>query len=767
MAHRIRRAAVIGSGVMGAAIAAHLTNAGIPTLLLDIVPKEGTDRNAIVKAGLDKATKARPAAFMSRDRAALISVGNLEDDLAKLGEVDWIIEAAVENLDIKRQLWENVEKHAHPNAIISSNSSGIPMSLQIEGRSQSFCERFIGAHFFNPPRYLFLLELIPTKDTKPEIIEELRYFGDRILGKGIVIANDVPGFVANRVGVYSMMHALRVMFEMKLTPDYVDALTGPLIGRPKSATFRTADISGLDVLKSVATNLGKATGEDFSIPDVVLQMVDKGLLGEKTKAGFFKSSKDESGKRTILTINFDTLEYENRGKVKIAETDSIKGMESAADRTKALLTLDGTVGDFMRRTTFPLLHYAASKVGVVANSFVEIDNGMKWGYGWELGPFEIMDALGIKEVAAEFAKQGREIPPIIQEHLDKGKNTFYDAAKPRPRAEGVIILSDVKKDKSRIVKSTADASLVDVGDGVLLLEFHAKMNALGDGAVQMSKEALKIVPTGFAGLVVGNQGENFSAGANLAMVLMGAQAKQWEMLNQAMVEFQGMTTGFRYAPFPVVAAPFNLSLGGGCEIPMYCDAVQAHAELYMGLVEMGVGLIPAGGGTTEMTIRFTEQLLPEAEPFEAAKRAFQLIALAKTSTSALEARELGFLRATDAITMSRERVISDAKKRVLDLATSYVPPTKRMVRVQGEAAYANLAMAAWAMHEGKAITEYEMHLARTVAKVIAGGTQNFATVVSEDHLLALEREAFLSLCGEQKTQERIMHTLTTGKPLRN
>jgi 3-hydroxyacyl-CoA dehydrogenase len=767
MAHRIRRAAVIGSGVMGAAIAAHLTNAGIPTLLLDIVPKEGTDRNAIVKAGFEKATKARPAAFMSRERAALISLGNLEDDLAKLGEVDWIIEAAVENLDIKRQLWENVEKHANPNAIISSNSSGIPMSLQVEGRSQAFRERFIGAHFFNPPRYLFLLELIPTKDTKPEIIEELRYFGDRILGKGIVIANDVPGFVANRIGVYSMMHALRVMFEMKLTPDYVDALTGPLIGRPKSATFRTADISGLDVLKSVATNLGKATGEDFGIPDVVMKMVDKGLLGEKSKAGFFKSSKDESGKRTILTINFDTLEYENRGKVKIAETESIKGMDSAADRTKALLALDGTVGDFMRRTTFPLLHYAASKVGVVANSFVEIDNGMKWGYGWELGPFEIIDVLGIKEVAAEFAKQGRDIPPIMQEYMDKGKNSFYDATKPRPRAEGVIILSDVRKDKARIVKSTSDASLVDIGDGVLLLEFHAKMNALGDGAVQMSKEAAKIVPTGFAGLVIGNQGENFSAGANLAMVLMGAQAKQWEMLNQAMVEFQGMTTGFRYAPFPVVAAPFNLSLGGGCEIPIYCDAVQAHAELYMGLVEMGVGLIPAGGGTTEMTIRFTEQLLPEAEPFEAAKRAFQLIALAKTSTSALEARELGFLRPTDAITMSRERIIADAKKRVLELAPSYVPPTKRMVRVQGEAAYANLAMAAWAMHEGKAITEYEMHLARTVAKVIAGGTQNFATVVSEDHLLALEREAFLSLCGEQKTQERIMHTLTTGKPLRN
>jgi 3-hydroxyacyl-CoA dehydrogenase len=771
MAQRIRRAAVIGSGVMGAAIAAHLTNAGIPTLLLDIVPKDapaqGAERYAIVKAGLEKASKAKPAPFMSRDRAALVSVGNLEDDLARLGEVDWIIEAAVENLDIKRKLWENVEKHAHPNAIISSNSSGIPMSLQIEGRSQAFRERFIGAHFFNPPRYLFLLELIPTKDTKPEIIEELKSFGDRVLGKGIVIANDVPGFVANRVGVFSLMHAVRVMFDMKLTPDTVDALTGPLIGRPKSATFRTADISGLDVLTSVAGNLAKATGEDFAIPAPVLQMAEKGLLGEKTKAGFFKSTRDESGKRAILTLNFDTFEYENKGKVKIAEIETIRGMESAADRMKALLALDNYVGEFMRRTTYPMMHYAASKVGVVADSFVEIDNGLKWGFGWELGPFEIFDILGVKEVAAVFEKEGMSVPAVVAERIKSGSNSFYDASKPRPRAEGVIILSDVRKNKASIVKTTSDASLVDIGDGVLLLEFHAKMNALGDGAVQMTQAALELVPKGFAGLVVGNQGENFSAGANLAMVLMAAQAKQWDMLDQAMIAFQGMTTSFKYAPFPVVAAPFNLALGGGCEVSIYCDAIQAHAELYMGLVEVGVGLLPAGGGTTDILIRFTDQLHPEAEPFEAVKRAFQLIATAKTSTSALEARELGFLNAKDRITMSRERVVADAKKRVLELAPGYVAPVKRSVRVLGEAAYANLSMAAWTMNEAKQITDYELHLARTIARVLSGGMQNYATVVSEDHLLALEREGFLKLAGEAKTQERIMATLTTGKPLRN
>ncbi len=767
MAQTIRRAAVIGSGTMGAAIAAHLTNAGIPTLLLDIVPKEGTDRNAIVKAGLDRAAKSRPASFMSKDRQRLISIGNLEDDLGKLAEVDWIIEAAVENLDIKRTLWENVEKHASPTAIISSNSSGIPMSLQIEGRSQSFRERFIGAHFFNPPRYLFLLELIPTKDTKPEIIEQLRHFGDVVLGKGIVIANDVPGFVANRVGVFSLMHAVRVMVELGLTPDVVDALTGPIIGRPKSATFRTADITGLDVLNSVATNLGKATGENFAIPPFLGTMVEKGMLGEKTKKGIYQSSKDASGKRKILTLNFDTFEYEDKGKVKLPELDAVKGMDSAADRLKSLLAAEGTIGDFMRSSTYEMLHYAASKVGVVANSYVEIDNGLQWGFGWELGPFHIIDLLGAKEIAAMFAKQGKDVPAILKEYAESGKKFYPDNEAP-PRAAGVLILSDIKGDKKRIIKSTTDASLVDIGDGVLLLEFHSKMNALGEDAVRMIQQSHTLVPQlGFAGMVVGNQGEQFSAGANLAVVLMAAGAGQWEAINDAIKNFQQASLGLRYAPFPVVAAPFGLALGGGCEFSMYSDAIQSHAELYMGLVEMGVGLIPAGGGTTEMLIRFTDQLHPDADPFEAVKRAFQLIAMAKTSTSALEARELGFLRSSDDITMSRERVIADAKKRVLELADGYVTPTPRMVKVMGEAGYANLAMAAWSMNEAKQISDHDLHLAKTLAKILSGGMQNFATEVHENHLLDLEREAFLSLCGEKKTQERIMHTLTTGKPLRN
>lgn len=766
MVHSFQRVAVIGSGTMGAAIAAHLANAGIPTLLLDIVPKEGTDRNAIGKAGLERAIKARPASFMSAARQQLITVGNLEDDIAKLAEVDWVVEAAVENLEIKRQLWEKVEQYVSPDAIISSNSSGIPMHLQIEGRSASFRERFIGAHFFNPPRYLYLLELIPTKDTKPEVIEKLRHFGDVILGKGIVIANDVPGFVANRVGVYSLAHAVRTMVSMGLTPDVVDALTGPLIGRPKSATFRTADLTGLDVLQSVASNLGKTTGENFDIPDVINQMVSKGLLGEKSKQGFYKAEKSPDGKRKILTLNFTTLQYEDRGKVKLPEIEAIKGKSSAAQRIVGLLELDGQIGDFIRNTTFEMLWYASSKVGIVADSWTEIDNGLKWGFGWELGPFEIIDLLGAPQVAATLARHGRDLPPVLKEFAEKGKK-FYPDDKPGSLPDFFVVLNNIKKTPQNIVKSGAEASLIDIGDGVLLMEFHAKMNVLGEDAVKMALAAREIVPTGFAGLVIGNQGENFSAGANLGMVAMAAAGGQWDLLQQAMLNFQNMTCGMRSAPFPVVSAPFNLALGGGCEISVWSDAIQAHAELYMGLVEVGVGLIPAGGGTTEMLIRFTEQLHPEAEPFEAVKRAFQLIALAKTSTSAFEARDLGFLQSHDGITMNRNRVIADAKKRVLTMADAYVPPAPRTVKVLGEAAYANLCMAAWTMAEAKQITEYELHLAKTLAKILAGGTQNYVMEVPESYLLELEREAFLSLCGEKKTQERIMHTLTTGKPLRN
>jgi 3-hydroxyacyl-CoA dehydrogenase len=766
MSNTIRHAAVIGSGTMGAAIAAHIANAGIPVLMLDIPAKEGTDRNAIGKAGLDRASKAKPASFMNNSRARLITVGNTEDDIAKLADVDWVVEAVLEDLTIKRQLWENVEKYVSPTAIISSNSSGIPMHLQIQGRSDSFRKRFVGAHFFTPPRYLHLLELIPTPETEAHVIETLKYFGDHVLGKGIVLANDVPGFVANRIGVYSMVKAMNIMIDMGLTPDVVDVLTGPILGRASSATFRTADLSGIDIIYHVTNGLKEATGEDFIVPEIINKMMTAKFLGEKTKQGFYKATKDEKGKRKILTLNFDTMEYEDKGKVKIAELEKIKE-KPLHDRIKTALALQDANGEYLRRTSFEMIHYAASKVGIVADSYVDIDNGLKWGFGWEIGPFETCDVLGIGNVVAELEKMGKDIPPLLKEKLQQGEK-FYPDEQPVPRPKGTLFVADVRRDATRVVKGMDNASLVDIGDGVLLLEVHTKMNVITQDVSELMAQALEIIPKhGFTGLVIGNQGEHFCAGANILTIAMASQAGQYDMLTAVMHQFQAAVRGLRYAPFPVVSAPFNLTLGGGVELTMIGDTRVAGAELYMGLVEMGVGLIPAGGGTTELLWRFNQQLLPEAEPFEAVKRTFQTISLAKTSTSAYDAQDLGLLLPTDTIVMNRDRILADAKRRVLELAVDYVAPLPRRIRVLGEAAYANLAMAVWSMQEAKYISEYDAHLAKMLARVISGGTQNFATEVSEEYMHNLEVEVFMSLCGEKKTQERIMSMLTTGKPLRN
>jgi 3-hydroxyacyl-CoA dehydrogenase len=766
MSTTIRRAAVIGSGTMGAAIAAHIANAGIPVLMLDIPAKEGADRNAIGKAGLDRALKAKPESFMSKDRARLITVGNTEDDIAKLADVDWVVEAVLEDLSIKRQLWENVEKYISPTAIISSNSSGIPMHLQIEGRSDSFRKRFIGAHFFTPPRYLHLLELIPTPETDAQVTENLRHFGDHLLGKGTVLANDVPGFVANRIGVYSMMQSMNIMIEMGLTPDVVDVLTGPILGRASSATFRTADLSGIDIMYHVTNGLKEATGEDFVLPEIINKMMAAKLLGEKTKQGFYKASKDESGKRKILTLNFDTMEYEDRGRVKIAELDKIKE-KPLHDRITIALALQDANGEYLRRTTYEMIYYAALNVGVVADSYVDIDNGLKWGFGWEIGPFELCDVLGIGMVVAELEKMDKKIPAILTEKLQKGEK-FYPDDQSVSHAPGTFFIADVRRNKKSVVKGMDNASLVDIGQGVMLLEIHTKMNVITQDVSELMHQALELIPKhGFAGLLIGNQGEHFCAGANILTIAMASQAGQYDMLETEMHKLQSAIRALRYAPFPVVSAPFNLTLGGGVELTMVADECVAGAELYMGLVEMGVGLIPAGGGTTELLWRFNQQLHPEAEPFEAVKRAFQTISLAKTSTSALDAQELGLLLPTDTIVMNRDRILADAKRRVLELAVEYVPPLPRRIRVMGEAAYANLCMAVWSMQEAKYISEYDAHLAKMLGKVLSGGTQNFATEVSEEYMHKLEVEVFMSLCGEKKTQERIMSMLTTGKPLRN
>ncbi|WP_221088171.1 3-hydroxyacyl-CoA dehydrogenase/enoyl-CoA hydratase family protein [Deinococcus aquaedulcis] len=780
---KIQKAAVIGAGVMGAAIAAQLANAGIPVVLLDIVLPDNPDRNFLAKQGIQRALKARPAAFMDPARAALITPGNLEDDLKKLKDADWILEAIIEKLDAKRDLWARVEGVAKKTAIISSNSSGIPMHLQIEGRSEDFQRRFVGAHFFNPPRYLHLLEVIPTPKTAPEVVKTFSEFAQTTLGKGVVLANDVPGFVANRIGVYGIVRAMGHMEKTGLTPAEVDELTGPALGRAKSATFRTADLSGLDIIYHVANDLNKATpdDEDFTLTPAFRTLVEeKKFLGDKTGSGFYKKTKDEKGKTKILHLNLDTFEYEDRGKVKVAAVEAVKG-RPLAERVKALYTAEGKEGDFLRGVMNDGFWYAAKMAGNVSGRLQDIDNALKWGFGWEQGPFETMDTLGVQTVIANLEAEGRTLPPLLAAMKASGRESFYQGdetvtpeGQPTPYEAPYFVLTDLKKDATKVVKKRAGASIVDLGDGVLLVEWHAKMNALGEDQLRAVQDAHKLVQDmGYAGLVVGNQGENFSAGANLPLILSQAQADEWDELDDMVKQFQQVTTSLRFSPHPTVAAPFGLTLGGGAEFTLHADHVVASAELYMGLVEVGVGLIPGGGGTKEMLLRFTEMQQPGqrvgATLLPAVQRAFELIGTAKVSTSALEARNLGFLRDSDTVAMNRSHILEEAKRQVLALAPGYVQPAPRQdIPVMGDAAIAAIRSALHGMHQGGYVTDYDLVVSEQLARVLSGGTGNNRTAkVSEQHLLDLEREAFLTLLGKKGTQQRIEHMLKTGKPLRN
>ncbi|MBB6099215.1 3-hydroxyacyl-CoA dehydrogenase [Deinobacterium chartae] len=775
---KIKTAAVIGAGTMGAAIAAQLANAGIPTLLLDIPLPDKPDRNFLAKAGIERAKAASPAAFMDPANAQLIRVGNLEDDLTKLAEADWIVEAVLEKLEVKRELWEKVERVAKPTAIISSNSSGIPMRLQVEGRSADFRRRFVGTHFFNPPRYLHLLEVIPTDDTAPEVVEAISRFGDQRLGKGIVVANDVPGFVANRIGVYGMIRTMQHMHAQGLTPDVVDVLTGPVLGRPKSASFRTADLSGLDIIYHVANDLQRVTpeDEDFTLPDFLVRLVEeRQWLGDKTGQGFYKKVK-EGGKSVILTLNLETFEYENKGKLRLAALEEIRN-QPLPERIRALYALPGPEGEFLRAVMRDLFWYAAKMAGHVSGSIVDIDNALKWGFGWEMGPFETMDVLGADRVIQDLEAEGRALPAILEAMRAQGRTQFYSAAEVITPT-GVIeryqapylILRDLKKDPEKVVVSRPGASLLDIGDGVLLLEFHSKMNSLGEDAIRLFDTAhKKVQELGYAGLVVGNQGENFSAGANLPLILMNAQNGDFDEIDLAIRQFQRATTSLRFSPHPTVVAPFNLTLGGGCEMALHADFVQASAETYMGLVEVGVGLIPGGGGTKELYLRMVDALLPGETLLPAVQKAFETIALAKVSTSAQHARKLGFLRDHDGITMNRDRLLEDAKRKVLELAVDYVQPQMRQdIPVMGADGIAAIKSALYGMVEGGYASEYDREVSLHVAHILCGGNITHRNArVSEQHLLDLEREAFLTLCGKRKTQERIAHMLKTGKPLRN
>ena len=799
----ISKAAVLGAGTMGAAIAAHLSNAGIPTLLLDIAPRELTPdeeakgltlespavRNRIVASLFEAAKKLKPAPFMLAKNAGLISIGNFADDMAKLKDCDLVIEAVVENLEIKHKLFADVEKHRKPGSVIASNTSGIPIDSIAEPFSDDFKESFVGVHFFNPPRYMKLVEVIPGTKTSGEIACQISGFLDRRLGKGVVPAKDRPNFIANRIGVFGMMATIHEMIAMGFTPTEVDQMTGKAIGHASSATFRTSDLVGLDVTAHVTNNLYPAVPDDedrdvFKIPELIQTLLDKKILGDKTNGGFFKKSKDAEGKRVILELDVNTLEYKPQEKTKFPSLDAAKAIEDIPSRVKKLVWGDDRVGEFLWKTTSRISRYAANRIPEIADTIVEIDNAIKWGFGWEIGVFEAWDAIGVRESVERMRSEGQAVPASVEKMLASGAETFYKNEsgnqfyydlvggeyKPMPERPGVMVLKSVKE-RTGVIKSNPGASLIDIGDGVACLEFHSKMNSIGGDTVQMMNFALDEVEKNFKGLVVGNQGGNFSAGANIMMLLLAAQEEEWDDINLMVHGLQQSIMRLRYSPKPVVTAPYGLALGGGCEIAIHGNRIQAAAETYIGLVEVGVGLIPAGCGTKEMTMRAMDAAAatPDADPLTFLKKTFEMIGMGKVATSAQEAKSWGFFRDIDAISMNGDRLIADAKQEVLNLdASGFVAPTPRTdVYVMGEAGQAAIKLALHMMKQGGFVSDHDVLIGKKLAKVMSGGDMNHSANVSEQYLLDLEREAFVSLCGERKTQERIAGMLKTGKPVRN
>jgi 3-hydroxyacyl-CoA dehydrogenase len=808
MTMRIEKAAVLGAGTMGARIAAHFANAGLPCYLLDIVPRELTAeetrkgltlespavRNRFAQAGIEAAKKSRPAAFFVADFARLITPGNFEDNLAWCGEADWIIEAVTEDLEIKRNLLARVEQHRRPGAMVSSNTSGLPIHLVAEGRSDDFQAHWAGTHFFNPPRYMKLVELIAGPKTKPEVLAALDEFCDRRLGKGVVAAKDSPNFIANRIGTFSMLNALRLMAELDMTVEEVDACTGPAIGQPKSATFRTADLVGLDVLAHVVRNIYDTVPKDesreiYKLPGMIEQMMKRGWLGEKTGGGFYKRVKKGGGENEILTLDTKTMEYRARQKAKFASIEAGKMIDDTRERLRAFVgpILEGKVVDKAARFIWNALSetclYAARRVPEIADRIVEVDRAMRWGFNWELGPFEIWDTIGVEPMALMLKMIGKPMPPSVTSLLASGKKTFYESAgghtsyfdlasasyKPVEEPAGIIILKSLKE-QSKVVEENSGASLIDLGDGVVCCEFHAKMNSIGGDIVAMLHAGLKRLHSDFDAMVIANQAVNFSVGANLMLLLVSAQEEEWGDIHMAVRQFQNVNMAIKYAPRPVVAAPQGMALGGGCEISLHAARVHAASELYMGLVEAGVGLIPGGGGSKEMLIRANEHAAggEDLDLFHAMKPVFEAIAMAKVGTSAEECRALGYLRPSDLVAMNRDRLVADAKETALAMVRAgYHPPAPARLRVLGEEFIAAAKLAIHQMLRGEYISEYDALVARKLANILAGGPLSAPQIVSEQYVLDLEREAFVSLCGQRNTQARIAHTLKTGKPLRN
>lgn len=802
MKRTISKVAVLGSGIMGSRIACHFANIGVEVLLLDMAPKESSDeqptgvtvaiaskavRNQIVNAALETAVKSNPSPLFSKKALSKITTGNFEDNMPDIASCDWVIEVVVERLDIKKVIYDQVEKFRKAGTLVTSNTSGIPIHLMAEDRSEDFKAHFCGSHFFNPPRYLRLLEIIPTPQTKPEVVDFLMHYGDKFLGKTTVLCKDTAAFIANRVGVYSMMALLHLVEKMDLTVEEVDKFTGPALGRPKSATFRTSDIVGLDTMINVAGGLYANLPDDkahelFTLPDYVKKMQQNKWFGDKTQQGFYKKVRGENGKSEILALDLKTLEYRPQQKIKSVTLEATKPIENLCDRMKVFAKGTDKAGELFRTSFFGLFEYVSDRIPEISDELYRIDDALRAGFGWELGPFEVWDALGVKDAVDGMQKYGNKAAPWVQTMLDAGHQSFYKVEngirkyydiptkiyKPIPGTDSLIILENIRPTKT--IWKNAGTTITDLGDGVINLEFHTKMNTIGGEVIQGINKAIDLAEKDYRALVIGNDGANFSVGANIGMIFMAAVEQEWDEINLAIKAFQNTMMRIRYSSIPVVAAPHNLVLGGGCELCLHADHVQTNAETYMGLVEFGVGLIPGGGGPKEFTLRLSDELREGQIEQNALRDRFLTIATAKVSTSGEEAHELGYLQKNKySLSMNRSRLIADAKAKAIELVEAgYTTPVRRKdIRVLGKSGLGIVYAGANTMFAGNYISEHDQKISQKLGYVMCGGDLSAPALVSEQYLLDLEREVFLSLCGERKTQERIQSILTKGKPLRN
>ncbi|MCB1214300.1 MAG: enoyl-CoA hydratase/isomerase family protein [Deltaproteobacteria bacterium] len=809
----IKKAAVLGAGVMGQGIAAHLAGAGVPVLLLDIVPPKFTEadqqaglkenspafRNKFALKGLEGIKNSRPALAYSKRDLKLITPGNFEDHWTKLSECDWIVEVVVERLDIKKSVFEKIEKVMKAGAVVSSNTSGLPLKAMSEGRSEAFKKNFIVTHFFNPVRYLKLVEVVSEQETDPTIVEDMTRFLEDVLGKGVVQAKDTPNFVANRIGTFTFMNALKHVMQEGYTIEEADKILGPALGKPKSAMFRTGDLAGLDTLAHVVKNTYENCPKDesretFVMPDVISQMIEKGWTGNKAGQGFYKKEKDSTGKKQILAIDLKTGEYRPKQDVKFDSLKKVKGIEDVNTRVKTLVGEEDRAGTLAWQVTRDMLIYTANRIPEIADDIINVDNAMKWGFNWEIGPFETLDAIGLKETVERIKKDGLEVPSLLQTVLEKGDGVFYkkeggkklffdiqkNSYEPVPTKANVFSIKEIKEDTSRVIAKNSGASLIDVGDGVLCLEFHTKMNAIDSDIGEMGFKGLELIEkdSNYKGMIVYNEGENFSVGANIMLLFLEAQQKNWANIEKMVKGFQDFGMAMKYSPKPVVAAPFGLALGGGCEIAMAADQVRAAAETYMGLVEVGVGLIPAGGGCKNLLLNTEAKLQAKGKrvwmskgdggAFPKVQEAFGRIGFAKVATSAKEAIDEAYLKPSDKISLDRATLLYDAKQDVLALAKNYEQPVPREdILVPGLGGVMAMKSAIRGFLSLGQISEHDALIAEKLGRVLCGGTRPTQYYATEQDILDLEREAFLELCGEAKTLERIQYMLMNNKPLRN